>query len=333
MDNIAREAGVSKSLVSRALSGKYGVSDEKRHQITLAAFKMGYQFSQKSSNSRPMKMESVSIVVTKMDLIDKSFTIKIVNYMEYELKKKGISVFLSIINGKEDFDIPISIQQMKTNGLLLLGDIPLDTIVKLCTTGLPIVMVDVWYLNVKLDNVMANNFTGAFEVTEYLINMGHRKIAFVGSPEYSFSFVERHRGYLECMQLHREKGTINYEATDTFEDHFTPFSPSSFREILRKTDRPTAIVAANDPVAFKLYQILDKEGLKIPGDISIVGFDNVEKCDWVKPKLTSVNISKETIAKRAIDLLLTRIREPEENREMVLVNTNLIERDSVASLE
>lgn len=329
MDLIAAELNISKSLVSRALSDKYGVGDEMRNKIKITAVKMGYVFKNKTNN-HSSKVESVTIIVERHDLLDSGFWVKIINGIEKELYKENISVFLSVIENDDDDFIPLSIKQMKTNGIMILGLIPLKYIASVSTTGLPIVLVDSIYFNLKFDHILANNYYGAYEATELILNYGHKKIGFVGSVSYSYSYSERLRGFTDCIN-NRENVEISlFNITNKHDDFYTPFSKDQFKKMINSELLPSALLCASDIIALQVYEILEEAGIKIPEDISIIGFDNIQKGEWVNPPLTSVNISKTAIGQGAAELLLDRINNPDKNPRLIMVGTDIVIRESLA---
>jgi len=222
---------------------------------------------------------------------------------------------------------------MKSSGILMLGVIPMKHILAVSTTKLPIVLVDSPYSNLKYDHVLANNYQGTYEATELLLNHGHTHIGFVGSASYSFSFRERVRGFQDCI-LERQNDTLkSFCITEKHDSFFIPFSREQFRQVMRSSERPTALVCANDITAFLVYELLNEFNLKVPEDVSVIGFDNVPKSEWINPSLTTVNVPKTTMGQRAVDLLLKRIENPDHCFEQVLLGTNIIRRNSVTQLK
>jgi len=334
MDDIAAELNVSKSLISRALADKYGVSDEMRNKIKTTAIIMGYDFRGGTKNLNKEAM-SVTIMIARHVLVDNGFWVAIINGIEKALYKKNISVFLSAIEDTDETQTPLSIKQIKTNGVLILGQMSMRHIVDVGVSGLPIVLVDSNYSELKFDQIFAHNYQGTYEATELLIHNGHKKIGFVGSALYSYSFQERHRGFAECMRKYAQikEGVEIFDITNQCDEFSVPFSRKQFRSHMKNSNHPTALMCANDVTAFEVYNELNGLGLRIPEDVSVMGFDNLPKCDWVTPALTTVNIPKAAMGERAVDVLLNRIEQPESACEQLLIGTTIKVRDSVLSLE
>lgn len=331
MDDIADKLNISKSLVSRALSDSYGVSDGMRNKIKTTALNMGYKFKVKK-RERYAQIESVTILVERNDLLDSGFWVKIINGIEKELNRKGISMFLSVIESDDEDTVPLSIKQMKTDGVMILGQIPMKHIISASTSGLPVALVDSLFSHLKFDHIMANNYSGAYEATEYLVENGHKRIGFIGAETYSFSFKERLRGFLDCAEAKKDDVFKVYQVIDRFDDFTIPFCKKQFISLIESEDRPTALLCANDVVAFLVYEMLSEKGLRIPEDISVIGFDNVPKSEWVFPPLSTVHIPKTGMGERAVDLLMKRIENPNKSLELVLIGTHLVRRESVANI-
>lgn len=331
MEDIASELNVSKSLVSRALGNKYGVGDEMRSKIQMTAIKKGYNFV-KEKRASSKKIESITVVLEKHDIEDMGYWNKIIHSIEKTLNERGISIFLSVVENHQEEIIPLSIRQMKSDGVILLGLLSEKLIYSVIETGLPIVMMDTNYLNLKYDHVMANNYMGTFEATELLIEKGHKNIGFVGSLEYSYSFQERYRGVAECVMKHKEKKLKLYSITERYDDFYVPFSANQFKNKMKAGDRPTAVICGNDITAFCVYDLARETGIKIPDDLSVVGFDDVAKAEWVHPKLTTINISKTMMGERAVSLLIKQFKNPGKSHEQLLIGTRIVQRESVKDL-
>jgi DNA-binding LacI/PurR family transcriptional regulator len=337
MDDIARELHVSRSLVSRALSDEYGVNDDTRTKIRLAALEMGYNFSKVKRLKKTKaigKTENICVVIPRMDFIDENFYGKIVFGIEKSLNQRKIDFSLSIIEGntKQEDEFLISVRRIKCDGIIIIGGISYKNIIALISSGFPTVMVDTAYGNFKNDRITSNGYWGCYDAVEYLINSGHRKIGFAGSLDYSDPFTERVRGFRECIEHYKHLQVEAVEIISQYGTQKEPFDLENARQLILQDNRPTAIMCANDPTAFKLYDFIGELGLKIPDDISIIGFDNCEKCEYVVPKLSSVNVPKCEIGKAAVELLLNRIADKDLITRDLKFDAALVIRDSVKIL-
>lgn len=191
-----------------------------------------------------------------------------------------------------------------------------EAIFNLKKAGIPFVLVDRYFKDLDSDYVGVDNYKGAFEATEYLINMGHEKIIHI----YGFSGSandERLNGYKDAMgeaglykNITIERTCSDTKSTYTTADRFEPDRHGGFasmQRILANAKLPTAIFAGNDYLALGATQAIQEAGLKCPDDISLVGFDNLKISPFFSPPLTTVHQPKCEIGKTAVQLLKKRI--------------------------
>ncbi|MEK0315689.1 substrate-binding domain-containing protein [Cohnella sp. 56] len=337
MQSIADELLLSKSLVSKALSNQPGVSEDTRERVRLTAMKLGYPINSSILSVPSAKTGNIAVLLPREDLKDFEYWGKILHGIEKELSEKQLSMIVGGLDASlpTNEGMPSCIADRRVDGALILGLVPLGYILAIKASGIPIVLVDSQNYQLKLDHVFAENYIGGYEATRFLLEKKHRKIGFLGDVQYSASFTERFRGFTAAIQDYRADNRTEIEEfhlTASKRENFFPYSIRQLEEILEKGQRPTALFCGNDPVAFDVLQQLEKRGMASPIDISLIGFDNVQKCEWTTPKLTSVDACKETMGVRAVQLLLRRMENPDERSEHVRITTDIIERNSVLGL-
>ena len=322
---IADILGVSQTMVSRALSDKYGVSEDMRVKIRLTALDLGYLPSDKIKKA---KSNAITVVINRYDFNDNKFYLKLIESIEREINIKKMSLLLNIVDNGND-NIPHSIAYKKTDGIIVMGRITSAHFSKFLGFSVPMVLLDTpeYYNNV--DIVYANNFYGAYEATNYIIKHGHKRIAFIGSPDFAFSFSERLRGYLACAEQYKSSGITAFHTTASYDGYEIPYSVEEAKKILSPANGITAVVCANDPVALLIYKIAAEMGLYVPQDISVIGFDDVPNTEQIQPKLTSVKIYKSELGKLALDILIKRINNPDLPYTYTQLSTDIVERESV----
>ena len=311
---------------------KYGVSDETRLKIRIEAVNLGYEFRKSASSRGRSDISDVMVIMAKKSLSDTGYYTKILESIEEALNRKSIRISLRFLDSDpEDKDIPIewSIRSFKTSGIIIVGNISRENISLLMSTGLPVVLVDVTDPAIPADRVMTNNFLGMYFGAKYLVDTGHKRILFVGAYNNSVSFMDRYHGCKYFADNQKAVGVSFRYAIGDYDSRRQPFNRKELEAMLSRSDLPDAILCANDPIAFKIYDMLKERGLRIPEDISVVGFDDVQMCDWVEPKLTSVRSPKQELGKRAVDMLIRRIRNPDCSFECVQIGTGIAYRDSV----
>ena len=338
MQSIADDLRISKSLVSRALSNQSGVSEETRECIRLTAIRMGYQINSSLVSVPSSKTGNIAVLLPRQDLSDLEFWGKIISGIEAELRKISFSMILAGIDTSlpADKQMPSCIIDRKTDGAIIMGIVPISYILAVQSTGIPITLIDSMYCRFKIDQVLIENYQGVYDATKFILNKGHQRIGFVGDITYSQSFIERHRGFVDAVSDFRtefaDTKIEEFYITDKKGDSYIPLSTSQLEASLQKKHRPTALVCANDPTAFVVMESMEKMGLSCPQDISLIGFDNVNKCQWVSPALTSIDACKVTMGMRAVQLIIRRLNEPDLRPEHIVITTQIIERSSILIL-
>ncbi len=324
IDDIAEAMQISKTQVSRALRDVYGVSEETRSQIIVKAYEMGYDMS----NIRRKKKQGrrVGVVIPRSDLADEFFYLRLVYNLEKIFNEQHIDFKLCIMeDGADEKTVLAAIREHNVSMLLTVGMVPDDVISALSSTGYPLAAVDARGEGLRVNRLCFNNYAGTYQLTRYILSNGHTNVVFAGDPDFSDNFAERHRGYVTCM---KEGGLppiiISFSRSGTC-------SSAELDRLLAGKIPPTAFVCANDRIAFSLYEELAQRGLSIPEDISVVGFDNVDRCEWSDPPLTSVDFNPRIIADAAAKLLMECVKDPDATTRCVTLDANIIIRQSVAA--
>ncbi len=246
--------------------------------------------------------------------------------------KFGYSVMLC--NSAYDFEREVAhinvLRSKRVDGLII---IPLTTeaqsINRLIDSKVPVIVVDRKVPSVKADAIMVDNFRGSYEATEYLINLGHTRIGYIMRPSDLPHSIDRVKGYETALEAHGIKpgeelivrGGFRYEDGDR-----------AVQGLLTLDPPVTAIVAFNDIIALGAIRAIWDKGLKVPQDISVVGFDDIPQASFTAPRLTTVSVPKYEMGEMATNLLLERINGtgPPERKEIVL-ETRLIIRETTCS--
>ncbi len=336
MSQIAKKLGVSKGLVSIALSNKYGVSDETRFKIYVTAIEMGYDFSKCHMTEKPVGKYTIIVFIKQIDLITDQFWPEILAGVEKKLAANNYRLKLEVWDERTTKEeILVRIAQDNADGIIVISELPSGTLNKLKNVNMPVIVIDgKEYYDGTFDNIRANNYLGGYLVAEYLVKKGHTKLAFVGDVNHSVSFLDRYHGFKDYL-IRKCKNiqvfpSIKQSTFDKSEDYDT--SDSEVMKMLKKEDRPTALFCVNDIVAKFVYDEMKKIGLKVPDDISIVGFDNILMTNIYDPSLTSVNVLRKELGELAVRILLNRIQKTDNAVQSVLLCVNLDEKKSVKDL-
>ena len=329
LQTIADRIGVSKYSVSLALNNKPGVSEELRKKIFEVSQEMGYE-----KVKRKVLPQNLNIVILIPEYIHKDtfFYNDIYWAIERWIQIKGHTAILTSINKQMEkmLMLPVGFAEREIAGVLTVGVLSEAYIKKLKETGVPLISVDQYYDAVNVDVVGTANEEGAFQVVEYLIENGHRDIGFIGSIGMTSSVYERWCGYQKAMlkynlKINREHCILEGASLETQFGIQTELE--SFVDKL--VSYPTAWFCAADRTAVNLINILVKQGLSVPEDISVAGFDNQAISSISVPALTTYNVKRTDMGKLAVDRILKKIAEPASPTMKTALYGEMVIRESV----
>lgn len=345
MQQIADYLGVSKFVVSKALSGKGGVSEATQERVIQAASQLGY-FSQKNAYVKTMKLEQLP----KTPAAGKQSVLVLMPNIRFQTKESlywgrildGIAARLEeggygmVIVSEQSVDHFLHF--LNPNGILGLigvGEISTPLLLEVHRIGLPMVLVDHEDMLIPSDTVFTNNYESMYRLTKHLIGKGHAQLCFVGDIHYSRSFKDRFLGFRSAIEEHMEEASRfsisgdYYLSVEGFEhEQFQePIKEWAIKKIKAKT-LPTALLCANDMIGIGAVKALQELGIKVPDEVSVTGYDNIDDSFRMSPALTTVHVPKEALGKRAVDRLIARIESKQEPMEKLLVAGELLYRES-----
>lgn len=340
MEQLAKELGVSKGLVSLALSGKYGVSEEMRTRIVLYAIQRGYDFSRrKGGNRKNVNVHTIGVLLNQDDLLAERFWPQILKGIESELYEHSIKMKVVVWDEDSDIDRTVcAIAEVKYSGLIILNKLPKEALEALTKLGCAIVVVDGKLMyEMEFDTVSANNYAGGYAGAQYLIGKGHKRLMFVGYADFSRSFKERYHGFVDGVNAAKDPAICLWESISEREgaDNISDliFNEAEFlQKVTDEETAPTAIMCANDPIAMYVVKALKKIGKKVPGDISVVGFDDIKDSAFFQPQLTTFHVPKGEMGRASVQMLLKRIQNPDKLIESAILEVTLKERCSVQKM-
>jgi len=329
--DIANRVGVTKGLVSLALSDSDLVNENTRAEIILAALEMGYDLTKRKISQVRTKL--YSLIVRESSSLNTFFWAQVIKGMEVYLSERSINLDLIVFKDAEKKnEVLLELVNKKTQGIIIVADCDRKRIGTISKSALPIVVVDGNnYYGSAYDCVVASNYISAYSAARYLVKKGHRSIAFVGNKELAISFKQRAAGFRDGAQFSDLKIIYN-ECSEKGTDKQKYFNEKKFNAILNKAERPTAIMCSNDYTACEVYDFIKKKGFSVPEDISLVGFDNIELDHELIPRLTTFEIPKMEMGRVAVELLEERINNPDRIKKIVEVMACMVERESVKDL-
>lgn len=326
--DIAAKVGVSNVAVSKALSGKPGVSEELRNKIKDIANKMGYvpSLSAKSSMS---ETGNIGVVIPENYYGD-TLTFygrlyeKVVKAL-YENHYFGILELLTKADEK-DGNIPKVMQDEKVDGLILLGQMDEGYIKKMVQqTNLPIFFLDTYMPSIEIDTVISDGYYGTYQLTNYLIEQGHRKIGFVGSVDVTSSIADRYWGYRRSLRENKIQFKPEWEISDRDDNG------KSFDKIPFSPEECDAYVCNSDYTAYILMRNIEEAGYRVPDDFSVVGFDDFLPMGMDGQYITSYEVDMENMARLCVESLIRKIKHMKYTAGIQIITGRVVKKRTVKS--
>ena len=330
MSDIAKEIGVSTVTVSKALGDKDGVGSELRERIKEKAQEMGYQLSGAAKLPKENLTYSISIVVAKHFIQDASAYYWVVyRYIVELLQSRSYYGILDVISDsdEETCEMPKSAADRKADGIIVLGQFSNTYVNALLSLDVPTVFLDFYSSRNDVETVLTDNFFGSYTITNYLIGMGHRRIGFIGSVNSTSSIQDRFLGYYKAHLENRLRMNQAWIIEDRKQDGI------GFSEYSLPSELPTAFVCNSDETAYNLVNQLKARGLRVPEDISVVGYDNHIYSTISNPRITTIDVNSYEMSGRAVDIIIQKIHDNGYKCGRILITGKLVERDSVKRLK
>ncbi|MFD1175013.1 LacI family DNA-binding transcriptional regulator [Paenibacillus puldeungensis] len=335
---LADQLGLSKYAVSRALSGKPGVSAATRQRVIDLARTLGYQNSSVQDVSVHKSEPSSSyilICISQIHADNPSYWQRVLNGLLQSCGKLGLQY---IIVSPEIGTQPASISPQKAiaphidwsrcAGIVMIGTFPHPLVQLISRTECPYVLVDHVDPLVSCDKVNNDNIEAGLKITRHLLAQKCKNIVFLNDEVWSSSFADRLTGAKLAVDSLGDPKTKLTEWKIPYGG--TGWEQSVFERLtgFKDEDKPDAWIGANDDIAICWMRKLQAEGFPVPDRFRVAGIDNVETSALISPKLTTVNLCKEELGQRALETLLRRIERPGAPVETIHLSTNLIPRSS-----
>lgn len=320
MSDVAARAGVSVATVSKVVNGRYGVAKETIDLVNSVIDELGYVGNLSASSLRSHRTNVLGILVASFEPYSaeliKGCAIS-TRTTEYEL--------LAHAGGETQGWERRSIARM--GGTLIDGAVVVTPTVMDPNNVVPVVAIDPHYGPNYVPTIDADSYGGAVSAIEHLLGLGHRRIAFIGGREELDSSREREKGFRDAMAA----AGVEVDESIVTESRYDPdIATQKARELLEREDRPTAIFCANDVTAMRATRVAHDLGLEVPGDVSIIGFDDIPEASLNNPPLTTVRQPLGEMGREAMAMLLDLLagRDREQHLRM---RTELVVRSSTGA--
>jgi LacI family transcriptional regulator len=329
IEDVAREADVSYATVSRVVSGKGYVSPETRARVMEAVARTGYIANRRAQGLASGRAQVVGLVVHDLDT---SYIGEIVRGIDEELASASYDLMLYTTHKRKHRESAFvtNLTAGLADGLLLvLPTDPASYLDSIRRRGFPFVLIDHGGSGADGPSVGATNHQGACDATRYLIGLGHRRIGFVTGNLEMGCAADRLAGYRTAL---REHGLAVDPCLIQEGDFAQPRGFDCARTLLSLREPPTAIFASNDVSAFGVVEAIRDRGLRVPDDVSVIGFDDIPTAASIHPALTTVRQPLEEMGRQATRMLLEFIANPDRQVERLDLPTSLVIRGSCRAL-
>ena len=325
LQQISEATGFSTATVSNALNHKRGVNAETASRILEAARRLGYFSTAKINAVRFVQYKSSGLVAA-----DTPFFASLSKGIEQECRTLGIEAILTVIS-RSDPDFDTLLEQVLGDvscGVVLLATEATEEDMELFSRAqAPLLLLDNWPESACASALLISNTDSACHAVEYLIEKGHREIGYLKSSVRIKNFFYRQEGYRRAFALH------GLDAREEFEVPLPPETSQAWHAMSRwleeKPRLPTAFFADNDNIALGALKAFAEHGIRVPQDVSIIGFDDMPFAEFSTPPLTTVQVEKEEMGRLAVRILTDRARAGLSSATKTQICTRLVERDSV----
>lgn len=334
INDVAKEAGVSITTVSRVLNNNYPVKKETREKVEKAIEKLNFKPNVAARSLITKKSSTIAVLVPGLTNL---FFPEIVETIEETIKNSGYNTILSNTYGdsEEEKNIVEDIMARQIDGLIII-----DPTVKNLENGyfdkisslMPLIIVSGICSDYAFSSVSYDEEVGTKSAFEYLIKLGHKNIVFVrGHKSFSYDIKEKiYKNIIEEYGFEYKK-IINVGRGNNME--VVDKTAHEFKNFISKGEKPTAVFACNDLMAVGILNACRELGIEVPKEISVIGCDNTLISEVTHPKLTTIDLNKKQIGKRAAAEIIDIVQNKGAARRKIILNTSLIVRESCGKIE
>ena len=333
--DVAALAGVSPSTVSRTCKNNPSISEETKERVRKAMAELGYEPNFQASNLASQNSRTIGIILpaSAKEVYENSFYLEAIQGISHYCN--GRQYMTTIVTGQDEAEILDAVRSMsrsgKVDGFIILYSKKDDPVIDyLFNEGLLYILIGkaTQYTNqtIYIDN---DNLLAGREAAEYLYQLGHRRIAYLGSDSSLMFSADRKAGYQLALASHQLPVRPEYcvEVKNVSENN-----EEAIRGLLMQKDRPTAILVSDDILAVSLERVCLENHLAIPEDLSIISFNNSLFARLTSPQLTSIDIGAGQLGSEAASQIINHIENPYLRATKIIVPHHLIDRDSCGKI-
>ena len=335
---VARAAGVGIGTISRVLNSSSQVSRKTRARVLDAIRRLGFRPNAQARRILKRRSEMVCFLLSNRDFLH-PFHARILQGVESYASGLNQHVLFAALHYSprtpaHKIDLPPVLQEHGLiDGVILAGTVYPNLLRRIESMQMPLVAFSNNVVGMddeqQFDQVGFDDFNGMLHATRHLIGKGHRQIVFAGDISYPWLH-RRFEGYRQAMRENKLRPVLMKGRSHL---SFGDFGQSSVGRILSRRPRPTAVVAGNDEIAYGLWRSLCRQGVKVPDEISLVGFDDREEALLMDPPLSTVRVHKEEIGETCMKMLLERLHHPQMAFSQRVLPTEFLMRGTVRQLD
>jgi LacI family transcriptional regulator len=325
INEIAKHAGVSTATVSRTINGSAKVTPETAEKVWRVVNAMGYHPSSHAQALASGKSQLIGLIIS--DITNPFFPELVRSFEEISLQN-GFEVIVAN-TGYDSSRMAHSVRRMiqrKTEGVAVLtSEMEPALVEQLEIQQMPVVFLDTGRKGANASNIKVDYGMGIMEAVAHVVGLGHKRVGYIGGPTKYASARARRRAFIMCLRKHGLPTDADLIQRGNFK---IDGGEAAVERLLRLKKRPTAVLAANDLSAIGALHAAQNAGLKVPEDISIIGFDDIDFCQLTQPPLTTIRLSRNQLAEKAFDALASVIHGKSQRGRQYKVETHLIIRGS-----
>lgn len=336
--DVAQKAGVSKSTVSLVLQDSASISPETKKKVRQAVGELGYVPNMSARSLITRRTNNIGIIIIAAQQPNLSYDFDMGHHLyqsdildgippkmentEYGLLLEQYCVSTLDMTG----NLPNCIQNKRVDGVIFLGGLFSDAFIKsLKATGIPVAVVG--SSNENFDCVITDHYRSAFEMTERLLNTGHKRICFLDCPTRYSSYLSHKQGFETCLLQNRDDSVLSWYVNSLRNTGQSGYE--ALKDLWQQGIRPDAVIGANGMIMMGAVRFLAETGVRLPQDISLIVHEDSILTSYAVPPISGMNVQKELMGGKACELLLQRLEDPTLARRCLITPSYYVDRGSV----
>ncbi|QAS52211.1 LacI family DNA-binding transcriptional regulator [Halobacillus litoralis] len=329
--DVAKAANVSISTVSRVLNNSGYSSMSTKEKVNKAVEELKFQKNMVATAMIKKQTSTLGLIIPDIKNI---FYGELTRAIEDQAHQYGFNVILCNTDNdlEKEAEYLNFLLRKGIDGIIFstpeINDKNIREVMK-NRPDVPLILLGSQVKNVRLDEVLVDNFEGGYQATAHLLDHGHQRIGYIGGQKDSYATVERYKGYAKALEDYGIEPMDEYLKLDEFKIH------SGYhrgKELLKMSEPPTAVFAGNDAIAVGVYKAARELGISIPEELSVIGFDDSQFAEIVDPELTTIRTPISEMGEKTVELAIQIVREGKNFKETVTFQPSLIERGSTAKV-